>query len=174
MIYKEIQDDLFNYYDEGYYVAQCLSADLIAGAGIAVAFNKRLNMKNKLKQRFPSGVYVQNMSDNNLLTYLFLPTSVLQDRVFNLITKEKVYEKPTYKNLTLALKVMKLQILNMNADENNDEKISKLALPLIGCGIDGLEWSKVRDIVINIFTGMDIEIVVCYLEKDKNKVLKNE
>ena len=69
---------------------------------------------------------------------------------------------------------MKLQILNMNADENNDEKISKLALPLIGCGIDGLEWSKVRDIVINIFTGMDIEIVVCYLEKDKNNVLKNE
>ena len=44
MIYKEIQGDLFQ---ENTYYVQCLSADIVAGAGIAVQFNNRFGINEK-------------------------------------------------------------------------------------------------------------------------------
>jgi len=167
MTYKEIQADLFDYYDNGYYVAQCLSADLVAGAGIAVLFNQKLDMKRKLLERFPNGAYIPIYTPNNVISNNFIPMAILQDRVFNLITKNRVWEKPTYQDLTLSLSVMRLHILNMKKDNIN---IDKIALPLIGCGIDGLEWKIVRKAIKEVFGDIDIEIVVCYLERDKDKV----
>ena len=70
---------------------------------------------------------------------------------------------------------MKLQILNHNSGIVNDsDMINKIAFPLIGCGIDGLEWKKVREIIKDVFSGMNLDIIVCYLEKDKDKVINNE
>ena len=45
----------------------------------------------------------------------------------------------------------------------NTFKIKKLAMPIIGCGLDKLEWSKVKDLIIQVFKNMDIEILICYL-----------
>ena len=42
-------------------------------------------------------------------------------------------------------------------------KITKLAMPCIGCGLDKLKWEKVREIIKEIFEDMDIEILICYL-----------
>lgn len=163
MIYKEECCDLFDYYDQGYILVQCLSADLVAGAGIAVEFNKRFNMKNRLRNRYPYGVY---MSYNN--KFIFIPTCIYESNVFNLITKEKVWGKPTYENLELALKVMKSGIATLI---EKGVSCNKIAMPLIGCGIDGLEWTKVRELIKNTFYDFDdIEIVVCYLDKDKGKL----
>lgn len=162
MIYREECCDLFDYYEKGYSLVQCLSADLVAGAGIAVLFNEKLNMKNRLKQRYPYGVYLRN---NEHL--IFLPTCVYEQNTFNLITKDKVWEKPTYENFELSLKIMKLGIANLWEENIFCEKI---AMPLIGCGIDGLEWKKVREIIKKVFYDYNIEIVVCYLDKDKDKV----
>ena len=162
MKYREECNDVFNYYDEGYYLCQCLSADLVAGAGIAVLFNKKLDMKNKLLKRYPNGVYLNNGA--------FVPSCIYESNVFNLITKNKVWEKPTYETLKLSLDTMVLQLLLLKSKNIN---IDKIAMPLIGCGIDGLEWKKVREIVKESFKNTDIEIVVCFLEKDRNKVEVN-
>lgn len=172
MIYKEVQANLFDYYDKGYYVAQCLSADLVAGAGIAVEFNNRLNMKNKLLNNFPHKGYVYFTNSDGTGAEVFIPTALIQDRVFNLITKERVWERPTYQDLTIALNFMRLKIIEMLKEGNSD--VNKIALPLIGCGIDGLEWKTVRKAIKEVFGDMDIEIVVCYLERDKDKVIKND
>lgn len=38
-----------------------------------------------------------------------------------------------------------------------------LAMPKIGCGLDRLEWADVRDIIKEVFGGMDIEVIVRFL-----------
>ena len=32
-----------------------------------------------------------------------------------------------------------------------NEKVTKLAMPKIGCGLDKLEWTKVLNIIIEVF-----------------------
>lgn len=39
-------------------------------------------------------------------------------------------------------------------------EITKLAIPKIGCGIDGLQWDKVSDLLAEVFSAEPIEIVV--------------
>lgn len=136
MIYNEIYGDLFDYENE-YYLAHCISADCALGAGIAVEFNRRYGMRNKLKSKYPQMKY---------------PTCVLIDRVFNLVTKEYCYYKPTYTTLEAALYSMKTLIKWNN--------IKKVAMPLIGCGLDKLKWDKVSGIIKRIFSDVDIEILI--------------
>lgn len=38
--------------------------------------------------------------------------------------------------------------------------VSKLAIPQIGCGIDKLEWSKVKQLLHDVFEGEAVEITV--------------
>ena len=75
------------------------------------------------------------------------------DKVFNLITKEKYWQKPTYKTMQGALEIMK-----MMATENG---VKKIAMPIIGCGLDRLQWDKVSKIIQEVFEDTDIEILVC-------------
>ena len=148
MKYTEEVKDLFTVSDE-YYLAHCISADFGMGAGIAVEFINRFNMKEKLKSQFPQYVtyyHVSNIKGDCLLV----------DRTFNLITKERVYQKPTYKSITNALLEMKKICLEKN--------ITKIAMPLIGCGIDKLEWDRVSSIILDVFNETDIEILVCKIE----------
>ena len=159
MTYKEIESDLFDYYDDEYYVAQCISADYVCGAGIAVLFNRKLDMKHKL--------ITNHLNESFSKDGIYIPTCIEIDRVFNLITKEFVWQKPTY--LTLICTLMKMRDLILINNEHNT-KTFKLALPLIGCGIDGLKWHVVRELIKDIFYNVNIDIVVCYLEQDKDKV----
>ena len=39
--------------------------------------------------------------------------------------------------------------------------INKIAMPIIGCGLDRLEWNKVSQIIQDLFCDIDIEILVC-------------
>lgn len=36
-------------------------------------------------------------------------------------------------------------------------------MPMIGCGLDRLEWGSVRNIIINVFEKTDADIVICKL-----------
>ena len=38
-------------------------------------------------------------------------------------------------------------------------------MPIIGCGLDRLEWSRVSNIIKEIFENDDIEILVCIQTK---------
>lgn len=42
-------------------------------------------------------------------------------------------------------------------------EIKYLAMPKIGCGLDRLQWGKVREIIQDKFKDLDIEIEVRYL-----------
>lgn len=137
MIYDEKQTDLFDV-DNKYYLAHCISADAKMGKGIAVNF----------VEKFPYIKQLRNLKNH-------VPDCILMDRVFNLITKEKYWQKPTYNTLEESLFKMK------NLCVINDVKY--LAMPKIGCGLDGLDWDKVREMIKEIFENTDIEILVCYI-----------
>lgn len=141
MIYNEIKEDLFKNKNE-YYLAHCISKDFALGAGIAKDFNKQYNMRKKLFE----------FRENGNIQF---PKAILIDNVFNLITKDKYYQKPTYDSLIKSLLEMKEQIVEKN--------ITKLAMPKIGCGLDKLKWNNVRCIIKDIFKDLDIEIKICYI-----------
>ena len=145
MIYKEEIRDLFSV-PEDYYLTHCISADFGMGKGIAVEFNKHFDMKNKLHTQYPD--YVNQWHRSKMIGHC-----IHEGRVFNLVTKERYWHKPTYISITYALKHMRtLCYLN---------NIKKVAMPIIGCGLDRLEWSKVSKIIQTLFEDVDIEILVC-------------
>jgi O-acetyl-ADP-ribose deacetylase (regulator of RNase III) len=145
MIYKEEVRDLFAVPEE-YYLAHCISADFGMGKGIVIEFNKRFDMKRKLQSKYPD--YVNEWHHNN-----WCGDCILEGRVLNLITKERYFHKPTYESLKSALLVCHSECIW------ND--IIKIAMPIIGCGLDRLQWDKVSDIIKNVFKDTDIEILVC-------------
>ena len=149
MKYTEQKGDLFAMPND-YALAHCISADFVLGAGIAVAF-AGLGVRNELRER-----YTDRTPDNFKCGYC-LKTVEQQSYpvVYNLVTKSRCYYKPTYQSLTEALTDMRKQMIA--------DGVKKLAIPRIGCGLDGLEWSSVSTIVKEIFKDTDIEIVVCAL-----------
>lgn len=145
MVYKEEIRDLFSVPDD-YYLAHCISADFGMGKGIVVEFNKRFDMKRKLQTKYPD--YINEW--NHLRRYA---DCILEGRVLNLITKERYFHKPTYKSIHGALSIMKAVCLW------ND--ITKVAMPVVGCGLDKLQWDKVSELIQEVFGNTDIEILVC-------------
>lgn len=143
MYYREIKMDLFSLPND-YALAHCVSADFAMGAGIAVQFVKRFDQKKFLKSQKckweGKGFCVFDQ----------------QNKVFNLVTKKLCIFKPVLDNVIFALEDMKRQAIEKN--------ITKIGMPKIGCGIDGLNWSEVSKCVQSIFENTNIEIVVCYIE----------
>lgn len=145
MTYREEYRDLFSV-PEDYYLAHCISADFGMGAGIAVQFNKRFDMKNKLIKYNPD--YFNKFRSEGIHG-----DCILQDKVFNLVTKERYWDKPTYTSLFEALTQM--HTLCAMGD------VRKIAMPTIGAGLDKLDWDKVSTLVKGVFKDTDIEILVC-------------
>lgn len=146
MRYKEEKRDLFSAGSE-YHFVHCISTDFGMGKGIVIEFNKRFDMKNKLKQAYPN--YLQTWANGDCIK---------EGKVFNLITKERYYGKPTLKTMENALIKMKEICL--------EENITKIAMPKIGCGLDQLNWIDVKQLlfeVFEVFEDTDIEIFVCYI-----------
>lgn len=142
MIYREIKLDLFET-DYSYALAHCISADCAMGAGIAKQFRQRYpQMPKKVLEAQPKIGEA-------------IPYHCKGRMIFNLVTKEKYYQKPTYDALTDALINLKLKCERIN--------IKKIAMPLIGAGLDRLDWSKNKIIIQNVFCHTDVEILVCKL-----------
>lgn len=147
MIYKEEVRDLFTVpITEDYYYAHCISADFQMGAGIAVEFQKRFDTKMLLCTKHPNYW-------NTWKAYRMIGDCILEGSVLNLITKERYFNKPTYISMQYALE--KMCVLCELYD------IKKVAMPLIGCGLDRLKWDKVSEMIQSVFKNTDIEILVC-------------
>ena len=144
MIYKEEYRDLFTV-PEDYYLAHCISADFGMGKGIVVEFNKQFDMKNKLQNKYPD--FVNEYHHNR-----YNGTAIIEGRVINLITKERYWQKPTYKSMRKALCAALARL---------PKDCKKIAMPVIGCGLDRLDWDKVSKIVLEVFADTDKEILVC-------------
>jgi O-acetyl-ADP-ribose deacetylase (regulator of RNase III) len=123
-----------------YVLAHCISQDLKMGKGIAVDMKAKFNLVEKFKK-------------HKVIT---IGDAILIDRVFNLITKRKFWDKPTYSDFSTTLKNMKDLCVKNN--------ITKLGLPKLGCGLDGLNWDKVKKMIQNEFQDTDIEIQVRIME----------
>lgn len=145
MNYKEITQDLFQS-NSNSYLAHCISADFALGAGIAKQFKYR-GVQDYLKKNY-------NHVWQNKGYALFSPIDGFIG-VYNLVTKNRYFEKPTYETLQNALLDMKMRLPN---DCN-------LNMPCIGAGLDRLDWNKVSQIIQNTFADTDINITICRLEK---------
>lgn len=139
----EVKGDLFikeNMQDKNIYLAHCISRDCEMGLGIAKTFDRKFpNMKNTLKSRI-----------TNLTV-----CALYDDKVFNLITKNKYWQKPTYISLENSLKDMATSCKLFN--------VKILAMPRIACGLDRLNWNRVKVMLEDIFKDLDITIYVYVL-----------
>lgn len=161
MILEEKQMNLFkvpNYY----YFAQCISADLAMGAGIALQFNKRFDTKNTILQMYGDSLSKQ-IRKTWELSSIEKVRLIQAKRVFCLVTKGRYYNIPTYEDLTRSLELLR--------EEIDEQYIKYLAMPRIGCGLDRLKWSEVKPIINSIFADSDVNILVCHL-KGENKNAK--
>ncbi|WP_341323493.1 macro domain-containing protein [Solibacillus sp. FSL H8-0523] len=142
MEYKEIVADLFSL-PKHYALAHCIAADAIMGAGIAVEFTKRYKGLRPKLQSQPTNVgeVVLYQENNN------------KNKVFNLITKYSSYNKPTRKAFNQTI----LQLKQIVIDEN----ITHIGMPLIGSGLDRLDWNDSRKWIQEVFQDTDVKIVVC-------------
>lgn len=133
--------------DQKYALVHCISLDCAMGQGIAIEFDKRFkDMKNTL---------IKKIKSNNLKHPITIIHNSDNFQIFNLITKEKYWYKPTYKTITECIKQM--------AYLCDKYQIKNLAMPKIGCGLDKLQWDKVKLIIEQEFKDLDIEIIIRYL-----------
>ena len=136
--------DLFETSNPSSSLAHCVSSDMKMSKGIARVFCQKFDVLNELRDTSTQigGIVV-----------------VREGRrfIYNLVTKEKFNDSPTYRNLKLALMKMKDHALKHNVKE--------ISMPKIGCGLDLLKWDIVQSIIKSAFLGTNIKISVYYLGK---------
>ena len=148
MNYQEINFDITAVDKRAYLVAHCIAADLSWGSGIAPVIIR--NMYDAEKQcRYkcstnPDG-YVGDLKKGDIM-----PVDTPNGTFVNLITKTHSWDKPTYADLTMSLEKLKDYLVNTG------RKV--IVMPKIGCGLDRLEWSVVRRIIMGIFSETDIAV----------------
>lgn len=143
MTIREENRDLFTV-PQGYYLAHCITEDFSLGAGIAKKMDEVFNMREKLINWYDSIPFKDTEET-------YVGRAICIDNVYNLVLKKKPNKKAKYKKLRSALE---------NMDEN---LVTKVAMPKIGCGHEGLEWDRVREIIEEVFDDTDIEILICSL-----------
>ena len=148
MNYKEEHRDLFSV-PEDYVLAHCISSDFVMGAGIAKQFTNRGVKATLIKS------YDQRWNKHGYMLKALMSDGDKLYNVANLVTKQYVYDKPTYTTLEESLYDLKMYMYSYNH--------TKVAMPKIGCGIDGLDWDKVRSIIQDVFATTDFDILVCIL-----------
>lgn len=140
MTFSEIKGDLLSA-PRGWALVHCISADFALGAGVAKQIDFQYDMKEKLRQAY--GEY-----DFEGWGPCALP--VLD--VYNLVTKERYYKKPTLETLGSALLDLRRHI--------EERGITRLAMPRIGCGLDRLNWDDVRELILETFKNTRVDILV--------------
>ena len=142
MYYHEEQRDLFTVNYHEYTFVHCISADFALGKGIALEMQHRFKTRDAIQSKAkPFSIPVGNC--------------IYTEPVLSMITKGRAQSLPTYETMYEALFHLR------NAVEQLE--IDKIAMPLIGCGLDKLKWPIVRALIKDIFDDLDIEILVCYL-----------
>ncbi|XP_055911512.1 ADP-ribose glycohydrolase OARD1 [Eupeodes corollae] len=142
----EISGNIFTASEE-FSLAHCVGADLKMAKGIAVEFVKRFGQKEQLMK--------QNVRKGGV--------AVLKDGyrfIYYLVTKDLSYQPTTYETMYSSLHAMRTHMLTNG--------VNKLAIPRIGCGVDKLNWTKVKSQIEEVFKNDSIEIVVYNYIQNKN------
>ena len=129
-------------------LAHCISQDCAMKKGIAVQFRQKFGRVDEIiEQRARVG-----------------EVAVLRHRdryIYNLVTKEKFYGKPTMTTLRNSLKEMRRHMRRKG--------VEGVAMPRIGCGLDLLEWRRVKRLLEEVFEDSDVKIVVYTREEDERQ-----
>lgn len=146
MYYHEEKQNLL-LLPQGWAIAHCISADFALGAGVAKQIDDVFNMREMLNLHWGPISGYEDQWD--------APCCLPCMNVFNLVTKEKYYHRPTLESLRSALEELMEFVVELG--------IKKLAMPKIGCGLDRLNWDDVSVMIQEIFLECDVEIMICCL-----------
>lgn len=154
MIYAEEIAEVFER-GKGSYLAHCISGDFALEEGIATCF-RDMGIADLLSENF------SEIRDNYKGACCLETTAGSEQAnykgVFNLVTKEKCGQKPTYESLKVALIDMREQI---EKKHKQGEKEIIVCMPPIESDLDGLSWDSVRDIITDVFIDTDVLIIIC-------------
>ena len=141
---SEIEGDLFIDSPSEAAFVHCISEDISLGKGIALQFRRKFNKISELKaQKVRTGG----------VAVIRLPNRI----IYNLVTKKNAWDKPLLSDLKNSL------ITCRNFSLSDGIKI--LAMPRIGCGLDGLNWEKqVKPMLEEVFENTNIKILVVNLK----------
>ena len=78
--------------------------------------------------------------------------------IYNLVTKERFYDKPNPLTLSETLEAMKI-----HASKNG---VSTITIPKHGCGLNQMNWQEVVKLLRDIFAYADVQIVVYTLQEN--------
>lgn len=135
----EVRGDLFSCAPSTSSLAHCISADRAMGKGIATLFKSKFGGLDELQtQNKQVGECAILERESRFIYYL--------------ITKEKYWQKPTYKTLQDSLEAMRVHAVK--------HKVSLISMPAIGCGLDRLVWSNVKSLLISVFQNTNIQLVI--------------
>ncbi len=124
---------------QGYYLAQGISRDLNFKVGLPALFEKTYNLKEKLAANYDEEIEIGEV-------YLI-------DNVFSLVVKDSSYDRPDRDVLMDALVELR--------DQMEEDMVTKLAIPKLCCGRNGLEWDDVKAMISFVFGDSDVQILVC-------------
>lgn len=153
MTFNEVKGDLFTAPPE-YTLCHCISSDIKMSAGIAKSFSN-IGVKHELELynviNINKGI-VWYGKGYAIWTNCGRECDRFPNGVFNLVTKQRYYDKPTYETIRDALLDVKYIMIQCHN--------TKLTMPRIGCGLDKLQWVFVKEIIQDVFKDTDVDILV--------------
>lgn len=155
MPYREIKGDLFEVDSEKWVLAHCISADVTEtdnmNRGIAKIFRKKNpEMAKEISPKLEVGKAIRYQKSNVV--------------IYNLVSKEKVWQKVKGKNEQMYYSQLKEALIDMK-EQMIKAKEKSLAMPKIASGLDGGDWNFIREMILTVFSNTDIEIQICYIDE---------
>lgn len=135
---EEMQGDLFTCSSTAS-LCHCVSADMAMGKGIAVQFKKRFGQVSQLKEQkagIGEAAVLHKPGQGNAFVYY-------------LVTKSRYFHKPTLQSVRRSCEWMTLR-----------NEVNCIAMPRIACGLDGLRWPDVKEVLADVFSNTNITIQV--------------
>ena len=139
MKFSVVNKDLFRSRDKDSYIVHCISADYVIDGEISEAINRRHDLIDRLIES---------------VGYREYPDCILLDNILTLVIKQTAKDVSSYDDMENALKKMR--------DIIEDKNIKDIVMPPIGCGKDGLGWTKVHRIIRKVLGYLDIKVTVYY------------
>lgn len=145
MATHEMKGDLVRAAGDGMSVAHCVSADFAMGAGIARQLDDAFGIRAEILREFVAGAAARIAVGDVIELRRVLSSTGATISIYNLITKKTHRDLPTYESFESAVAMLKKACARRNQEV--------LAVPRMGCGIDRLEWPRVREILDRNFVG---------------------
>lgn len=158
VVLQHIVGDLFSCEAEAS-LCHCVSEDLAMGKGIAVLFKERFGRVQDLKRQHAGvgqAAVLPKRHTSGRPRQQPPPPPPPHAFVYYLVTKQRYFHKPILSSLRASCESMR--------DHARRHHVSTVAMPRIGCGLDGLKWSNVEDTLRDVFSDTGIRLCVYSLK----------